>query len=93
MARATTPRELKQAIRDSIAALPARDATLGGGGAYTRTCTQCGRTGTRGFTSRGHTFALRGRTRTAQRLNMNSGPCTWECAPGHGCRQEGARGS
>lgn len=55
-------------------------------GAHERTCVDCGRTGTRGFTSLGHGFTLRGRTRTAQRLNMRSGPCTWRCATGHGCQ-------
>jgi len=55
-------------------------------GAHVKTCDRCGREDTRGFTKIGNSFILRGRTRLAQRLNMNSGPAIWECAPGHGCR-------
>jgi hypothetical protein len=49
-------------------------------------CQNCGREGRRGFTKVGRGFALRGRTRTAQRLNMQSGPVIWECAKGQGCK-------
>ncbi len=53
--------------------------------AHIKRCSECGREDTRGFTKTGHGFALRGRTRTAQRLNMQSGAAIWECAPGFGC--------
>lgn len=65
--------------------MTAPNAEYGGGGAYPRTCIKCGRKGTRGFTSAGKPFTLRGRTRTAQRINMRSGPNDWQCAPGNGC--------
>ncbi len=53
--------------------------------AHVKRCRECGREDTRGFTKVGHSFILRGRTRTAQRLNMGSGPAIWECATGFGC--------
>lgn len=54
-------------------------------GAHTKACDKCGREDTRGFTKVGNRFTLRGRTRTAQRINMRSGPAIWECARGYGC--------
>jgi len=60
---------------------------------YTKTCHLCGREATSGFTKYGNAFSLRGRTRLAQRLNMNSGPAIWECAPGHGCKASPPRGT
>jgi len=59
---------------------------------YVKRCNRCGREDTRGFTKIGHHFALRGRTRVAQRLNMNSGPAIWECAAGQGCRARSKSG-
>lgn len=50
---------------------------------HTRRCEVCGYEGTRGFTKVGHAFSLRGRTRTAQRLNMGSGRALWECKGEH----------
>lgn len=61
-------------------------------GAHEKVCDKCGRRDTRGFTKVGNRFALRGRTRLAQRMNMNSGPAIWECAPGVGCATTGGRG-
>lgn len=54
---------------------------------HAKRCGTCGREDTRGFTKLGNSFALRGKTRTAQRLNMRSGPAIWECAPGNGCKE------
>lgn len=49
-------------------------------------CQICGREDTKGFENHGRGFALSGSTRTAQRINMNSGSVRWECAKGIGCK-------